>query len=188
MSGRWIRGVVSRWTFQRRIRAAIPATGSDQRFLLAVADAIRHNREERAFFLLEDGKLRAPTPAARHALRWLTALAGVRWLARQRPGRQISSYYQHFPQIYALLYAYPGSHVPLRTQVLSREIDVVTSDELDELASGYIALIDELVASLSNSKAPFSDEAQDLLEFLTGESHVLHPAARYTEWWKKMRP
>lgn len=187
--GRSIRTLGARWRFKRRMNAVIPATDvSDQNFLMAIGEAIRNNREERAFLLFENYDLRQPSNASIQTLRWLKTLAGVRWLYRHRAGRTQASYHQTFPQLHALMLAYPGGHVAGQEPGLTRELEIATSEDLDELAAGYIALVDELIRSLHKRNAPFTDEALRLLEFMTGRSFVLYPASRIHRWWAKMRP
>jgi hypothetical protein len=165
--------IARRMHFMARVRAVIPASGSDLNRLTGIAAAIKEGHEERAFFLFENLTLKSPTPKALNAMRWLRALAATRWMARQKPTRAISGFYERFPQLHLLLFCHGVTRAPVRRNVLSNELALATSKDLDGMAQNYISLVDMLVHALNDSNAPFSGEAEELLEFMTGRAHVV---------------
>lgn len=181
-----LHSIAARWRLHARIRSAMPASGQELNGLTAAALAIKQGQEERALYILENLTVRSGSTDVHKTRRWLAALASASWMARQRPGRPSS--HHRFPQLQALVFSFGIQRVPLRQQALERELGEATSADLDELAQGYISLIDLLVESLGNRQMPFSQEAEDLLVFTTGRVFMLSARERYAGWWKTMRP
>ena len=156
--------------------------------LTAAAMAIKQGQFDHALNIFENMTIRSKDPAVPKAKRWLFALAAVRWIARQRPSRALPLRHHTFPQLHALVFSYGDSQVALRPQALSRELSEATSLDLDKLAQDYISLTDVLVGSLANPEAPFAEEAEELLTFMTGRAFMMGASERFTAWWSSFRP
>jgi len=186
--GRSLKTLAARWKFQARIKSILPETGTDQHRLITAATHIKRNDPERAFRVLENMSTHPSSPAAAKARRWLTALTVMRWMTRQRPTRTIPAAHHECPQIHGLVFSFGDSRVPLRPQTLQREISEAASADLDVIAQDYINLIDVLVASLGDRNAPFAEEAEEILTFMTGRSYMLGARERFNAWWSILRP
>jgi tetratricopeptide (TPR) repeat protein len=184
-SARFFQGVFGRLTFPLRVLKTLTGLGRERQALYQAAFGIHRRQEERAFALLEVLVARG-APDVRASARWLRALAAVSWLRRHQ--RALSDYRERFPQLHLLLFG-PGAQDPaLHSTRLHLELAEVSSRELDALAGDYLVLTQRLVAELSDSAAPFHAEAEQLLEFLTGEACLLRPAAHYAAWWQRFHP
>ena len=180
--------LVAQWHFQARVRAALPGTGSDLDRLTAAATTLRDGHEERALYILQNMTFKTPGAEVSRARDWLEALAAVRWISRQKPGRPLSGLYQRYPQIHALIFSADPTHIHVRQDGLSRELATVTAGDLDALAREYLLLVDTLIASLDHRPAPFSDEAEQLLAVCTGKTFTLNVQQRFEAWWAAYRP
>ena len=184
-SARSFQGLFGRLVFPLRVLKTLTGLGRERQSLYQAALAIRRRQEERAFALLEPLAARG-APDVRAAARFLRALAATSWLRRHE--RVLSDYRERFPQIHLLLFG-PGAPDPaLHPTRLHLELAEVSSRELDALAADYLALTQRLVADLRDPAAPFHAEAEQLLEFLTGETCLLRPAAHYAAWWQRFHP
>jgi hypothetical protein len=109
-------------------------------------------------------------------------------MERQKPGRVLSSLYHRFPQLHAVVFSSGSNAVPIRGDMLARELATAKTEDLDNLARDYILLTDVLVASLQDSQSLFGDEAERLLAFTTDRRYTLNAGQRFQAWWTGMRP
>jgi tetratricopeptide (TPR) repeat protein len=183
-----LRRAISQWHFQTRVRGSLPGSGADLDRLTAAATTLRDGHEERALYILQNMTFKMPDTAVYRARDWLQALASVRWMARQKPGRALSGLYQRYPQIHALIFSADPSNIHARHDALARELSSVTAGDLDALAREYMLLVDVLIEGLDQNRAPFGDEAEHLLAFATGKTFTLNVHQRFVSWWNGMRP
>ena len=185
--GKSLQALAASWRFQTRIRHVLPA-GPDSPKLAACALAVKQGQVDHALRLFENMTLKSPLADVAQTRRWLFALAAVRWMAGQRGGRTLALRNHRSPQIHALLFSFGVFRVPLRIQTLSVELKDASSSDLDLLAQDYIKLVDVLINSLGEREAPFAEEAEELLAFMTGKSYMLGARERFTAWWGGIRP
>ncbi|MCZ7644727.1 MAG: tetratricopeptide repeat protein [Planctomycetota bacterium] len=183
--GRSARATLSYFRFQSRIKPLLPGLGRERMVLFQAALAMHREQEERALEIL--GQLSGkPGGELARGERWLRALAGTQWLMRER--RVLSNYREPYPQIHALFFSHGARRVPLRRQMLARELAEIQAAELDALARGYIELLDLLIPALDDPRHPFHSQAEDTLEFLTGRIYVLGARERFGAWWGRIKP
>ena len=182
------RALIERLRFQRLVKNAFADAKSDRTALIAAAAAISRRDELRGLEILQrlpicDNK--SPDAPAR---RWLKALAGVHWIARQSPFETLPARYDRYPHIHAMMHCHAILRAPLRVKSLEEELSQATSADLDEYARSHLALIDALIGALNDPASPFAAQAHELLAVLTGRSHLLSAHERFSAWWKDMRP
>lgn len=180
--GKKCRAAVAYVRFQARLRKVLPGLGRERQVLQQAAITMHREQEERAIAILEDITDKAD-PEVQKTARWLRALSGTRWLMRNR--RTVSNYRERFPQVHALVFSH--GRVPLRRQMLAKEMADCTSRDMDQMVTAYIDLIDAMIAALDNHHSPFEGQAEEVLEFLTGRVYVLSARERYSQWWQPMR-
>ena len=186
--GGMLRRAIAQWHFQTRVRGALPGSGSDLDRLTAAATTLRDGHEERALYILQNMTFKAPDATVYQARDWMQGLASVRWMARQKPGRALSGLYQRYPQLHAVIFSADPTYIHSRRDALARELASVTAGDLDALAREYMLLVDMLIGALDQSHAPFGDEAEHLLAFVTGKTFTLNVRQRFVTWWSGMRP
>ncbi|HLX63715.1 MAG TPA: tetratricopeptide repeat protein [Planctomycetota bacterium] len=183
-----VRALMERHRFQRLVKNAFSDVKNDRYALMSATASIARGDELRALDILKRLPVCPPKSAEASARRWLTALAGVHWIKRQSPFDPLPPDYERFPHLHALMHCHAILRAPLRMKALNTELDRVTSEELDEYARSYIALIDALIASLNDPSSVFAADAHETLAVLTGRSHTLSAHENFSAWWKKMRP
>jgi len=179
-----LRRFYARLRFPRHLNRVLPSTLPHHRELVHAALAVREGQEERALVILENIGRPEALPA-REAVNWLRAWAGAMWLLNRR--RPLSATRDRFPQVHALLFSYGPWTVPLRRQALARELQLVSSRGLDEIACGYLDLVERLIEALSDTRHPLHIEAPALLEFLTGQNYSVAAPERFRAWWNARR-
>ena len=182
-----LRRFSAHWRFHSSARNLLPGSGADLERLANAAVTLREGHEERALYILQNLTLKNRDAEVERAREWLTALAGVRWMSRQKPCRVLSGLYHSFPQIHALIFSADASRVALRHEALARELAAVSAADLDALAREYLLLTDVLIESLDRGDAPFNDEAERLLSFCTGKTFTLNVRQRFVSWWAAQR-
>ncbi len=185
--GGWLRGCAARWRLHTRVRQTLPGNSGELNGFAAAALAIKQAQEERALYILENLTIKSGSADVERARRWMATLASASWMSRQRPGRPLSSHHA-FPHLQALVLNAVPARMPIRTASLERELVQTESRDLDALAQEYIALVDVLIASLTNHRMPFSNEAENLLEFTTGRVFIVNSTDRFAAWWRLTRP
>src|ERR1043165_8318860 len=160
------RTIFERLRFQRLLKNGFSDVKTERNAMMGAAAAIWRKDELLALDILKrlpPTEARSPESVAR---RWLTALAGVHWLARQTPFATLHTRFEPYPHIHALMHCHPILRSPLHMKALEQELERVTSQELDDYARGYIALIDALIAALNDPSSPFAPHANELLAVL----------------------
>ncbi|GMV82695.1 MAG: hypothetical protein AMXMBFR7_38790 [Planctomycetota bacterium] len=183
--GHGVRVLLSFFRFQSRVKSLITGLGRERMVLYQAALAMHREQEERALEILAQLPEQT-TPDVQRAARWLKALAGAQWLRRER--RVLSNYREPFPQIHALFFSHGPRRVPLRRQMLARELAEIPSKELDSFARGYFELIEMLIPALDQPEHPFHAHAEDILEFLTGRMYLLGAKERFGVWLARIKP
>ena len=182
------RSLIERWRFQRLVQNAFADAKTDRHALIAAAAAISRRDELRALEIVQRMPPCEPKGPDAPARRWLAALAGVHWIARQLPFETLPAKLDRFPNIHALMHCHAILRAPLRMKTLDEELESASSANLDDYARAHLALIDALIASLNDPASPFASQAHELLAVLTGRSHLLSAHERFSAWWKEMRP
>ena len=182
------RALIERWRFQRLVQSAFSESSTDRPAFIAAAAAISRHDELRALAVLQRLPPNDPHHPDAATRRWLSALAGVHWIARQSPFETLPATVERYPTIHALMHCHSIVQAPLRMKTLVAELEKISSPELDEYARAHLALIDALIAALNDPASPFATQAYELLEVLTGRSHMLSAHERFCAWWKQMRP
>ncbi|MEI6236608.1 MAG: tetratricopeptide repeat protein [Planctomycetota bacterium] len=186
--GPLVRSLAERWRFQRLVKNAFADEHQDRSAMITASAAIVRGEELRALDILQ----RLPTIDAKNpgapARLWLSALAGVHWIARQSPFETLPQKVERYPTIHALMHCHTMLRAPLRMKALDTELERISSTELDAYARAHIALIDALISALNDPASPFASQAPELLAALTGRSHLLNAHERFSAWWKDMRP